>query len=79
MSTLEGVLLNTVIFAALTFTIALLIERFYFSRLRWTLVLLFAAVFVAVYICLDELVAMIEALTGKNSSFCEDLTKNAFY
>ncbi len=63
-----GVLLNIVIFAALTFTASILVERLYFSRLRWLLVILVAAVFVTVYICRDDLVGMIEALTGKNSS-----------
>jgi hypothetical protein len=63
-----GVLLNIVIFAALTFTASILVERLYFSRLRRLLVFLFAAVFVTVYICRDDLVGMIEALTGKNSS-----------
>jgi hypothetical protein len=67
MSILSDVLLNIVIFAAFTFTTSLLVERGYFSRLRWLLVLLFAAVLVTVYICRDNLVGMIEALTGKNS------------
>ena len=67
MSILSDVLLNIVIFAAFTFTTSLLVERLYFSRLRWLLVLLFAAVLVTVYICRDNLVGMIEALTGKNS------------
>ena len=68
MPILAGVLLNIVIFATFTFTTSLLVERLYFSRLRWLLVLLFAAVFVTVYICRADLVGMIEALTGKNSS-----------
>lgn len=68
MPILAGVLLNIVIFATFTFTTSLLLERLYFSHLRWLLVLLFAAVFVTVYICRADLVGMIEALTGKNSS-----------
>jgi hypothetical protein len=68
MSILARVLLNIVIFAALTFITSLLVERLYFSRFRWLLVLLFAAVIVTAYICRDALVEMIEALTGKSSS-----------
>ncbi len=68
MSILARVLLNIVIFASLTFATSLLVERLYFSRLRWLLVLLFAAVVVTVSIWRDELVGMIEALAGKNSS-----------
>ena len=68
MSILTEVLLNIVIFAVLTFTTSLLVERFYFSRLRWLLVPFFAAVIVTVFTWRDYLAGMIEALTGKESS-----------
>ncbi|MGO9378153.1 MAG: hypothetical protein ACLPN1_01180 [Dissulfurispiraceae bacterium] len=66
MSILARVLLNVLIFVALTFGTSLIVERFYFSRFRWLLVLLFAAVISLTYLLRHDLVGMIEALTVKN-------------
>jgi TM2 domain-containing membrane protein YozV len=52
----------------LILTTSLIVVRFYFSYLRWFLLLLFAGVIGAVYIWRDDLWGMIEALTVKTAS-----------
>ena len=55
-SILTEVLLNIVIFAVLTFTTSLLVERFYFSRLRWLLVPFFLLLWLSQFFYLARLI-----------------------